>query len=263
MTGKTLVVLGLALLAAGPGRAADEMAFWNLWKTHLAASNDHARAIAVCDTFAQKHPGDPLIIVAQQCKAWHLLKQARNAEAAALLSPMVRRGVSGIKKGASDLARAWLTRLDRETVTAALQTAYKRHVAYPETLGIWKPGNVGTPPLVDRWDRTWKYRLTGFSRIPGLRDQKYELHALLLADTSDLATALALPYAKQITVQPVALRRMTTGPPMLEFQTGKTGSTSTMAVGTRSEGILLAYVGTRIILVADYTHWKALPNPMR
>ncbi len=258
-----IATLCLSLLSALPATAADEVAFWELWKTHLAATNGHAEAVAACDAFEQKHPGDPFIIVARQFKAWHLLKLDRNADASALLTPMVTPGSTGLDKGASELARAWLTRLDRETVKAALQKVYARDVAYPEALDVWPKNAAGTPPSVDRWGKAWKYRLTGFTRIPGLRNQKYELQALLLGDTSDLAAALALPYAEQLTLKPVGLRPMTSGPPMIVFETGETGAKATMTAGTRSEGTFLAYVGDRIILVADYTHWKVLPKPRR
>ena len=259
----TIATLCLSILAALPAGAADEAAFWSVWKTHLTATNLHDEAIAACDAFEAERPTDPLVAVTRQFKAWHLLKLGRNAEAAALLTPMVRPGSTGLDKGVSELARAWLTRLDREIVKAALQKVYSREVAYPEKLDVWQQRDAGAPPLADRWGKGWKYRLTGFSRIPGLRNQKYELQALLLKDTSDLAAALSLPYAKQITVKPVRLRRMTSGPPMIVFKTGETGSEATMAAGTRSEGTFLAYVGDRIILLADYTHWKVLPKPRR
>ncbi len=260
---RSLPTLCLVALLAGPARGADEVAFWNLWKTHLAGTSKHKEAIAACDAFERNNPGDAFIVVARQFKAWHLLKQGRNEKAIALLTPLMKSGAKGLEKAASDLARGWLTRLDREIVKNALQEVYKHEVAYPEKLNVWKRGATGAPPLADRWGRSWDYRLTGFSRIPGLRNQKYGLRSILLGDVSDLDAALALPYAAQISLRPLSLRHVASGPPLVEFETDTDGGKATLAVGRRHERTLFAYMGDRIILVADYTHWKVLPKPKR
>ncbi len=169
---KVLPALYLLALAVLPARAADEAAFWTVWKTHLAATNNHAEAIAACETFEKDNPSDPLVVVTRQFKAWHLLKLKRNAEAVAILTPMVKSGATGLNKAASELARGWLTRLDRENVKIALQNAYSRDAAYPEKLNVWEQGSSDAPPLADRWGKAWGYRLVGLSPVPALRDQK-------------------------------------------------------------------------------------------
>ncbi len=258
---RVLPTLCLLAVVAAPVRAADEAGFWTTWKTHLAATNEHTEAVAACDAFEKKNPSDPLVVVTRQLKAWHLLKLGRNEAAAALLVPMVKPGAEGLNKAASDIARAWLTRLDRERVKAALQDIYRRDVAYPEKLDVWKGSSRKAPPLVDRWGKRWKYRLVGYSRLPGLRDQKYELQAILLGDVSDLATALELAYGEQISLRPARLKRTASGPPLVQFERGESGGKAIMAVGTRNERTFFAYMGDRIIAVADYTHWKVLPKP--
>ncbi len=256
------VVLALLSLVGIHTRAADEVAFEKLWQTHMGATN-HARVISACQTFEANNPGDAFIVVARQLQAWHLLKLRQREQAAGILAPMVQTGATGLDKAASELARAWLTRLDREVVRAALQKRYRQEIAFPEKLDIWKANAPNTPPLSDRWGKRWSYRLAGFSRLPGLRDQKYELQSILLGDSSDLDAALALPYAQQITLNPLSIRRTTSGSPMIVFENQQSGTKTTIGVGTRNEGNFLAFAGRRIILLADYTHWKVLPVPRR
>jgi hypothetical protein len=256
----SVAALLLLLLPIG-ARADDEKAFWEVWTLHGTSPDQHQAVMAACEAFEQAAPADPLVIVTRQLHAWHLLEQGETHAAAAILAPMIKRGATGLDKAASDIARAWLTCLDRERVKAALQAVYARHVAYPSTLDVWQTRPTETPPLTDRWDKPWTYRLVGFRHLKGMLDQKYTLSSPILGDDSDLAAALARPYADRIRLTPIRLKPMQSAPPLVEFTTGQKTGPALLAVETRYEQIQFAYMGNYIILLADRFHWKALPKP--
>ncbi|NQU38381.1 MAG: hypothetical protein HQ523_00335 [Lentisphaerae bacterium] len=252
----------MLLLATGSiSHANDEQAFWAVWKLQSAPTNQPTEVIAACEAFETAAPADPLAIVARQFRAWQLLKLGRHGEAAALLSPMIKRGANGIDQGAADIARAWLTRLDAELVKAALQKLYLRDVAYPAQLDVWADTPTQAPPLVDRWSKSWDYRLVGFEHLPGLRNQKYRLQSNILRADSELAPALARPYADRIDLQPLRLKPMAAGAPLVEFKTNDQAGQALLASETHHGDILFAYMGDHILLLADHDHWKAVARP--
>lgn len=258
-----VLIVSTLVLSSLSARADDERAFWDVWKLHSSTTNRHAEVLAACEGFATAAPADPLLPVTRHIAAWRLLKLGRHDEAAAILTPMVRDGAEGMQKVASDIARAWLTRLDRETLKDALQKVYLREVAFPDRLDVWANDTTNAPPLTDRWGKTWQYGLVGFKHIPGLRNQKYALRSRILLRHSDLAAALDVPYADRIRLKPVRLKTLDSGKALIEFDPGDDTGPALLTVGARHGLVALAYVGEHILLLGDGDHWKALSKPRR
>ena len=266
MTGMLRSVAVAAALFLGlltTAQPADERAFWNVWTRHAAATNRHAEIIAACEAFEKANPDDPLIVVTRQLASWRLLKLRRIDDAAALLAPMANSTATSLDTAASRIARAWLTRIDRDTVKAALQQIYLRDVGYPETLDALTKRTADAPTPVDRWGRPWNYRLVGFQHIRGLPNQKYELRSAILGADSDLAGALAAPYGGRIRLHPIRLKTIVSGKPLVEFDTGANAGSAVLSVGAKHDRVTFAYMGDRIILLSDGSHWKAVPTPRR
>ena len=254
-----------SLLLAGLVNAGqpDERAFWDVWTIHSATTNDHKKVLAACGQFEKSAPGDPLIMVTRQLAAWRLLKLGRKDDAAALLTPMVSGATTGLKGAASEAARTWLTRLDRESLKQALQKEFVSEVAYPASLDAL--AGSGIPPALfkDRWGEQWEYRLVGFEHISGLLNQKYELRSATLGASSDLGAALAAPYGGEIGLRAVRLGPAGSGTPLVEFSAGANSDPAFLSVDATLGTITFAFMGDRIILLSDGSHWKAMSKPRR
>lgn len=266
-----------ALLSAVPSADGqiepDERGLWEIWQLKSASPEDHAAVVAACAAFSGKREQDPLNRVADTLAAWHLLKQGKSPEATALFDRHVGAKGSPIGRGAAIVAASWLTRMDRERVKTALQYYYRKEIGYPRTLrdlAAFEALPKGlAPPYKDRWDRAWSYRLVGLKTLPGLLDQKYELQAQDLGSGSDLADALTLDYGERIEAKAVGMRSTTPGHEVVDMVVGPRarddakpgGRTSLASIGMWTEGVYLAYVGKRILLVCDRYHWKVLVKP--
>ncbi len=256
----TLIPLSLLQTqAASP----HEAAFYTLWKQHAADPSAHGELITACTSFAAAATGDTLVTTAQQIQAWHLLKLGRHAEAAALLTGTLERDRDALDKAASEIARAWLTRIDRDPITEALQQVYRQNIAYPESLQALPAEVLNTLPQTDRWDNPWRYSPTGFDHLKGFPGQRYALHSRTLGHSSDLTYALRLPYAGDIALTPLR-RKPSDGVHkiIIEFADARDRKT-TLSPGTRHGDIVLAYLGQNVILLADPNHWKVVPLPGR
>jgi len=133
---------------------ADEATLWRLWSRHMANPGDHETLSTAFRHFARTRPDDPLAPVANTIAAWHLLKNRHYDEAKELLIPYAHPSAQGTARGAHELARAWLTRLDREEVIEALDFYRTREVRYPDHLAtlMEHPAlpEALRPPLTDR-----------------------------------------------------------------------------------------------------------------
>jgi hypothetical protein len=247
------VALGLTTFG-GAARAADEDALWALWLRHEAAPDGQAGIAADCRAFAARTPPDPLAPVARGLGAWHLLKLRQHDAAAELLTPLLERaGTAAPEEAGAEIARAWLTRLDMLAVRAALQRYYARHVGYPESLEALKAGaGESLPPMADRWRNPWRYQLTGFDALPNMRDQRYALWSHQLGRDDTLEQALGKAYGGTITLQPVSVMRAGARP-MARLSGG--GESATLQVGTRGGSVMLAYLGRRLVILADRDYW--------
>ena len=96
--------------------------------------------------------------------------------------------------------------------------------------------------------------------MPGFEDQKYSLQSAVLGDLSDFNAAVALPYAARIVAVPQeVIAAVGSNPQMVKFNVA--GSSVLLGPGLATGSLHLAYAGTKILVVCDYTHWKILPRP--
>ena len=254
--------------SAAQVQSTNEQGIWNLWQMHIKNPADHAAVLEACRGFAKANPTDPFASVAQTIAAWHLLKLDRAEEARSALQPWLQSSPDPVRAGARELARAWLTLLDMETVRASLQEYYRHEVRYPETLAAIAahpriPKSLHPPPA-DRWSRPWTYQPDDFRVLSGLRGQRYRLESASLKNLPGLQAALDVPYAGRIGIQPIKALRTGDGRPMVHFRGARAGDTNAVSIvqqGTSAEDIFLAHVGPKLILVCDNLHWRFIPIP--
>ncbi len=249
--------------------AANETDFVKIWQQHIKHPDQHAEAIAACRKFSTNNKGDELIRVVQGIEIWHLLKTNQNQEAVEILESHLTSNSSRTGTGAAIMARNWMSLLDIEPVKQALQYYYRKEVGYPKSLDALI-GHPGIPvelkfSLNDRWDHPWTYRLTGFKSAPGFRNQRYSISCSMLDTTTDLISALQLPYASEIHALPIYTRTTGNSSVVVEFANWigeqEEGQRFLLSVGKKSGDIFLAYVGEKLIIICDRIHWKVLPKP--
>jgi len=232
------LLLGLAV-PVGCAQGADERAFWLVWQQHIENLEKHTETVAACRVFERQAPNDPLAVVVREIAAWHLLKLGKTAEAKAILTPIVTGRATALHNVAADVARAWLTRLDHNALQALLHQTYLRDVAFPAALDVLAaPPGSERPSPVDRWGKPWTYRLVGFQHLKGFDNQKYELQSQRLGSRSDLAKALAMPYAARISLRPVKLAGSASGSTLVQF-------TDDAASGSAAEKPIQMRIGSR------------------
>lgn len=264
-----VAALGVAAAPGAAGTPAQEADLWAAWVRQQKAPLDHAGRVSDCRRFVAANPGDPLIPVLHGMEAWHLLSLERPEEATRVLLPYLSPGQDALRRGAGLLAKAWLTRLDRERVVAALQQYYRREVRYPASLEkiAAHPGIPESmrPPDTDRWGAAWQYRLVGFTGVPGFLDQRYELESPHFPHTSDLAAALAMPYAAQLRLAPVRVSLDSRGKSVVKFTPDSSPAegeaVTVLSVGNEAGGLYLAFVGDHLVVVCDRLHWKVFRKP--
>ncbi len=235
---------------------ADEDALQDLWKQHITTPDDHDGLIKACGEFTGSHANDPLLPVVRGLEEWHRMKAGQKEEWEKMLGADLALPSGSLNDGARRLALAWLTRIDREQVAAALQDFYRKQVAYPKSLDLVA---AAKPPMNDRFGKPWAYRLTGFAKLPGFTDQKYSLQSAVLGELSELKAAQQLPYAARIKAVPVQVVAGAGNAPAVKFNFGNVAGV--VNVGQSAGELFLAYSGTQIIVVCDLAHWKVLPRP--
>jgi hypothetical protein len=237
----------------------NERGLWKIWETSTNAVDATATVVTACQDFRAKSPRDPLGVVVAGLEAWHLLRTGNTNAAVALFESMmsVPEPATALQAAGAEMARSWLTRLDREKVRLALKTIYAKEIAFPVTLEPVKTlKGPRRPPLQDRWGRSWEYRRE--SAIQGLSAQQYILESTQLGSRSDLAQALALPYAGGISLAPV--RRLPASADTIEFVT-LAGKSAVLQAGGTQEGTTIAYVGQNLLVMADGNHWRVVLSP--
>lgn len=255
--------------------APDERGLWELWQKHANPPYEHEALLASCLEFNKTHSTDPLIVIGESLAGWHLLQLGRNEEAREIFSRLAGKNGTPLQKGAGMMAKAWLTRLDREGIKEALQFYYRKKIAYPSKLSVL----AEYPKIPDRlkfiekdhFGSSWSYELTGFSRLPGMLDQKYRLRSIRLGSSSDLAEALQVPCGELLRVEPMRMSSTLVGMEVLELrvlQEQKDGAEEEsdsdkviLKVGSRADSVFLAYVGNYLVVVSDYHHWKVMSKP--
>jgi len=259
-------------------RAFDEKALWLLWKRHINNSGKHEELAAACDKLVKQAPHDPLAAVTRGIAAWHLLKAGRTDTAATLLEGMISNAGQGgsslnvpgrsamtdcLREAALSMARAWLTRIDREQVKRALQKLYVREIEYPESLdAIASLAEEMRLPPIDRWGEPWSYRLVTFRRLKGLHGQKYELQSAALGKHSDLWQSLEIPYGSRIRLKPVKILSSASGKETVQFViSDESRKHVVLSLGTEADSIFFAHSGSNILILSDGFHWMVLPKP--
>jgi hypothetical protein len=247
------VLLLLGPLAAPGG----ERELWMVWQRHMASPDDHAGVVDACRGYAATLPQDTFLPVIHGIEAWHLLRAGRAAEGIRVLTPYLNRAESPLEKGGQRLARAWVTRLQREWVVDALQAHYRLEICYPQDLDSLP--DAESLPRTDAWGTPWRYRLTGFQDVPGFRDQKYKLESVSIQPPHDVAAALAVPYGDRMVARPVRVPQSQT---LLKLETMAPEGTKDAVVsqaGESVDGIYIAHVGRNLVVLCDSLHWKVLP----
>lgn len=271
--GAAALLLGFALTtvsASGQSRAGDERAVWALWNTH---SNNLDRAdtvLAACREFENQHPRSPFLDVSRGLAAWHLLKTGQTRQARETLESMPFEGAPRfLAEAAKEMARAWITRLDREKVVLALRRYYAREVAFPESLdALQSLPSEQRPPMTDAWGNPWRYRLRSFRFLKGIDNQRYLLESRTLGPDSELEAALRAPYGGALKYRP--LRRVSTGggtaavqflPPPAPDASSPTARPMVASPGSMLELARFAHLGEHLVILADFRHWNLIPLP--
>ena len=260
---RLLLVVWAVLVCGFSACATDEDGLLELWKQHMATPDDHEAVIKACRDFAVAHAGDPLLPVVRGFEEWHTLCAGHQREALQMIEADLAAPAGPVGDGARRLALGWMTRADREQVAAALQSYYRKEIAYPKTLEQLasnpKLKAESQPPFQDRFGKPWSYSLTGFAKLKGFTDQKYSLQSAVLGDVPDLKTAVKLPYAARISAVPQQVIPAPGNTLAVKFSIA--GKTAVVGVGQATGALHVAFVGAKIIVVCDYTHWKIFPRP--
>jgi hypothetical protein len=247
----------LACQAQSP--APDERGLWLAWVASTNTPDDHAAVMTACNQFRIKAPQDPFCVVVAGMEAWHLLAMGNTNAAMALFEPMlsIPENATPLQSAGAEMARGWLTRLDREKVRAALKKIYLKKIEFPSSLDPIKTLKMKSlPPFTDRWGKPWMYRLE--SSIKGLESQQYVLESSQLGSRSDLAKALALPYAGRVSLEPVKVSPVSADTVEFALRGGKSGY---LQAGGVLNGVTVAYIGMNIIVMADESHWRVVLKP--
>ncbi len=215
------------VLAGAASATPDEEAFLQVWARHVHASSNHEAVIQVCRETLQRRGSDDLPVlgpyqpVIRTVEAWRLLQLGRDADAVRVFKTVIGAPPSTDPRAraADTLARRWLTRFDREAVVAALRAYHRGQVAFPADLSVFESWPRETqPPLRDRFNTPWVYRLSGFRKLTGTTGQRYVLHSRAIGgETSSLEAARRLVQP----ADPVVFVRKNSGTPALvEFRFG-------------------------------------------
>lgn len=251
-----------------PARAANERDLWTLWTLAEKTPDDHDRVIAACRAFAAANAQDELVPVARGIEAWRLLKSGRTNDAVAVMTPYLADSGQPVAAGAQILSRAWLTRLDRPVVEAALKEYYRAEIRYPDNLAqLTAHPRVAAkplPPVVDRWNAAWRYSAAGYEGVPGFIGQKYLLQSYRLGDTSDLSAALAIPYASRVQFTLLPAGEAATGPARARVETTAADGGKTVTIlesGRLLDPLYFAYISPHLVIACDRLHWRVVQTP--
>ncbi|MBI2441576.1 MAG: hypothetical protein HYV35_09410 [Lentisphaerae bacterium] len=259
-----LLFIGMGLPSFG-ATVAEEQALWALWAAATNIPAQHEAGARACQQFQQTFPTNQLLSASQGLAAWHYLRLGKTNEALALLNAAASAAGTPVAQAGIEMSRRWLTRLDREKVRSALADYYRHNLEYPVNLQPLKKTSPNSAvPLTDRWGAPWQYELTAFKVIKGARGQRYRLESKQLRESSDLAQALAEPYAGRIQLQNLSISTMGSGVRNVAFQLlGDKPEKVLLSEGGQAAGITLAYLGAQIIIFSDGDHWLVLPRPVK
>lgn len=258
-----LIWLCSILIGPAMGSEADDRMLAVFWEKLAACSNDCAAVIALCEKVSSSLPDSACQPVIRGVQAWHELAAGNSAAGAVTLQAMLNAGKDPLALTANSMALRWLTRLDREKVRKALSGYYAEHVAFPESLDFLQKNPANRrPPLVDRWNQAWQYRLARFEKLTGLADQRYELRSTELDAASDFKTALAVPYGAPFALKPVRVVSRFENQSVVEFQfLGKPSRKAVLNEGAHSGELIFVRLLEREVLLSDGDRWALVPLP--
>lgn len=257
------VFLALFIACASPVLAdkPDEAALQDLWANQQKDPGNHAGMIQNATAFEQHFPGSPLLPVAQGIAAWHLLESGDYDGAKTVLDKMAAASAGPVALIGADMARRWLTRLDREQVVDALQKVYAEDLEYPETLSaVGALPAADRPPMTDRWGAGWMYTPAAFKKLDTGERQTFVLESNRLGASSELKQALALPYGANFTFKPAKVMPPIQGKTVIMFQDA-TGKAATLAEGSAGSDLGFAYLGDDLLLLSTGDYWNIQPRP--
>ena len=247
----------LALAAAGRAADSEEDIAGRLFRIHAnSPSNDALVCTNAAQAIASLGPG-PYRAAARAIDGWHLLRTGRVTDAKAVYQALLEDSSS--PPALIELAKRWLTRIDREEVRAALLKVWVKNIRFPDSLDALP---APQPPPVDRWGRAWRYK-PGTLKILKSDAQRYELLSPVLGPDSDLADALRRPWPLESSARPLIVNSAPGSNPVVTFQTaGPPQEKAMMTEGKSWMGIVLVKVGIRALIVAesDYVFFPLKPG---
>ena len=253
----------LCIVHAGPALAdkPDEAALQNLWADQQKDPGNHAVLVQEALAFEQRFSASPLIPVARGIAAWHLLESGDLDNGKALLEKMAAPASDPVAAIGADMARHWLTRLDREQVATALQKVYAEDLEYPEDLSAVSalPAQFH-PPMTDRWGAPWFYTPAAFKNLQIGDRQTYVLQSTRLGDNSELKHALSLPYGAGFTFKPTKVLPSIGGKSVMVFQ-NDSGKSDSMSEGAAGSDLGFAYLGDNLLILSSGDYWSLQPRP--
>jgi len=242
----------------------DEAALQTLWAGQQKDSGNHTAQAQDAAAFEQHFPSSPLVPVARGLAAWHLLESGDFEDARHVLETMTSTSTATTSPVAAigvEMARRWLTRLDREQVVVALQKVYAEDLEYPETLSaVCTLPSQFHPPMTDRWGAAWIYTPTAFKNLQTGDRQTFALESTKLGASSPLKTALALPYAAGFTFTPAKVMPSIGGKAVIMFQSTD-GRTDTLSEGAAASDLAFACQGDEILILSSGDYWSIQPRP--
>ncbi|MEI6647678.1 MAG: hypothetical protein WCP12_16695 [bacterium] len=252
-----LSLMAVAVTGHAQSVKADEKGLWDVWCGGTNSAFEASEMAKACKKFRTSAPQDPFTVVVSGLEAWNHLKKGDTGTATAIFNTMLVKGpATGLRKAGDEMARSWLSRLDRDQVTRALKDIYRRDIEFPASLEVFTALGDKAPPLTDRWGKPWVYKRG--SAIKGMETQRYDLESSVLGMRSDLKGALKMGYAERIDIK--AVRMVTGNKSVVEFKTGE-GRSIFREEGDRGNIVNLIYVGSYIIVLSDGNHWSVMAKP--
>jgi hypothetical protein len=253
--------LFLLIAASAAVAKPDEAALEVLWASQQKNPGDHSAMARDAAAFEQHFPASPLVPVARGLAAWHLLEVGDSDAARQLLEKMAAGSADPVASIGAEMARGWLTRMDREKVVAALQKVYADDLQYPENLGVIGALPSGQrPPMADRWGAAWSYAPAAFKTLRIGDRQTFVLESTRLGATSDLKHALARAYGAGFSFKPAKMMPSIGGKAVITFQDAA-GKTETLSEGAAGSDLGLAYLGDDVLILSNGDYWCILPRP--
>lgn len=202
------------------GSTPQEEAFLKVWNVHAQTPVDHHAVIEVCQSVMNKAStlGEFLPVV-KTLAAWHLLAMDKQQDAVRIFESALTTDKMApvLARYADTMARRWLSRIDLMQVERALKVHYADNVEFPSSLAplfALPPGRA--PAKVDRFNEPWVYSTVEFSKLTGLKNQKYTLACKAIG--AKLSQMKRFPFTSYGQKKAAILSRRSGTPIMVDFE---------------------------------------------